>query len=119
MLGAEHGFKVHIMPPVKVDGEIVSSSLIRQALEQGKIDRATQMLGYRPLLDGLVIEGERRGRQLGFPTANIGIDSIYNVPAKGVYAALTWVNAQCYSAVGNIGSKRNFQQAYLTAQEGQ
>lgn len=112
MLGEEHGFQVHIMPPVKVDGEIVSSSLIRQALEQGKIVRATKMLGYRPMLDGLVIEGERRGRQLGFPTANIGIDSIYNVPAKGVYAALARVNEQCYSAVVNIGSKPTFHEAY-------
>lgn len=112
MLGEEHGFQVHIMPPVKVDGEIVSSSLIRQALEQGKIARAAKMLGYRPLLDGLVIEGERRGRQLGFPTANIGIDSIYNVPAKGVYAAQAWVNERCYSAVVNIGSKPTFHEAY-------
>lgn len=112
MLGEEHGFKVNIMPPVKVDGEIVSSSLIRQALEQGKIVRATKMLGYLPLLDGLVIEGEHRGRQLGFPTANIGIDSIYNIPAKGVYAALAWVNDRCYSAVVNIGSKPTFHEEY-------
>lgn len=113
MLGEEHGFKVHIMPPVKVDGEIVSSSLIRQALEQGKIDQAVSMLGYRPLLDGVVIEGEQRGgTKLGFPTANIGIDSIYNVPAKGVYAAKALVNKKCYNAVVNIGSKPTFHQEY-------
>ena len=112
MLGEEHGFKVHIMPPVKVDEEIVSSSLIRQALEQGRIARAAKMLGYRPILDGVVIEGEHRGRQLGFPTANIGIDIIYNVPAKGVYAALARVNERCYSAVVNIGSKPTFHEEY-------
>lgn len=112
MMGEEHGFQVHILPPVMIDGEIVSSSLIRQALEQGKIERAAHMLGYRPLLDGMVIEGERRGRQLGFPTANIGIESIYNVPAKGVYAAKARVEDHCYNAVVNIGSKPTFHQEY-------
>lgn len=111
-LGEENGFKVHVTPPVKVEDEIVSSSLIRQALEEGKIEWAAGMLGYHPVLDGLVIEGEKRGRQLGFPTANVGIESIYNVPAKGVYAAKARVNNQVYNAVVNIGSKPTFHQAY-------
>jgi len=111
-LGDAYGFAVHIIPPVKVDGEVVSSSLVRKALEQGNIRWAAKMLGYRPVLDGVVVEGERRGRQLGFPTANIGIDKLYNIPAKGVYAAKAWVNQQEYSAVLNIGSKPTFHAAY-------
>lgn len=111
-LGDENGFKVHVTPPVKVEDEIVSSSLVRQALEEGRIEWAARMLGYHPVLDGLVIEGEKRGRQLGFPTANVGIESIYNVPAKGVYAAKARVNDQVYNAVVNIGSKPTFHQEY-------
>lgn len=112
LLGEEYGFGVHIIPPVKVDGEVVSSTLIRQALEAGDIKRATNMLGYRPVLDGIVVEGERRGRQLGFPTANVGIDTKYNIPAKGVYAAQACINKQEYSAVVNIGSKPTFHKEY-------
>jgi len=111
-LGEENGFKVHITPPVKVDDEIVSSSLVRQALEEGRIEWAARMLGYHPVLDGVVIEGEKRGRQLGFPTANVGIESIYNVPAKGVYAAKARVLDQVYNAVVNIGSKPTFHKEY-------
>lgn len=111
-LGSQYGFGVNIIDPVKINDELVSSSLIRQALEQGEISQATQMLGYRPILDGLVVDGEHRGRQLGFPTANIGIEKIYNIPARGVYAALAMVNDKAYNAVVNIGSKPTFHKEY-------
>ncbi len=112
LLGQEYGFEVHIIAPVKEDGEVVSSTLIRNALEKGDINRAAKMLGYRPVLDGVVVEGERRGRQLGFPTANIGIDKLYNIPAKGVYAAQACINDDKYHAVLNIGSKPTFHEEY-------
>jgi riboflavin kinase/FMN adenylyltransferase len=111
-LGEQYNFAVHIIEPVTVEGELVSSSSIRQALEEGKITRAARMLGYDPILDGIVVEGERRGRQLGFPTANVGIEKIYNIPAKGVYAARAEVNGNKYNAVVNIGSKPTFHEAY-------
>jgi len=111
-LGQKYGFAVNVIEPVTVDGELVSSSAIRQALEEGKINQAARMLGYDPILDGIVVEGEHRGRQLGFPTANVGIDKSFNIPAKGVYAARAVVNGQQYNAVVNIGSKPTFHEAY-------
>lgn len=112
LLGQKHGFEVHIIPPVKVEDDVVSSTLIRQALEKGDLKTASRMLGYRPVLDGIVVEGDRRGRQLGFPTANVGIDQIYSIPARGVYAAKAWLNNQEYDAVVNIGSKPTFYNEY-------
>lgn len=111
-LGEQYNFAVHIIEPVTVDGELVSSSTIRQALEEGKITQAARMLGYDPILDGVVVEGERRGRQLGFPTANVGVEKNYNIPAKGVYAARAEVNGHTYNAVVNIGSKPTFHEEY-------
>lgn len=111
-LGEKYNFAVHIIEPVTIDGELVSSSAIRQALEEGKISQAARMLGYDPILDGIVIEGERRGRQLGYPTANVGIEKQYNIPAKGVYAARAEINHNQYNAVVNIGSKPTFHEEY-------
>ena len=111
-LGIQYGFEVHIIEPFKIDGELVSSSAVRQALEEGKISQASRMLGYNPILDGIVVTGEKRGRQLGFPTANVGIEKVYNIPAKGVYAARAEVNEKTYNAVVNIGSKPTFHDEY-------
>ena len=111
-LGEKYGFAVYVTDPVTIDSELVSSSAIRQALEEGRISQAARMLGYHPILDGIVVQGERRGRQLGFPTANVGIEKIFNIPAKGVYAARAEVNGQQYNAVVNIGSKPTFHEAY-------
>lgn len=112
MLGQEYNFAVHIIPPEKIDGEVISSTYVRQSLAKGDLERASRMLGYHPVLDGLVIEGERRGRTLGFPTANIGIDKMYNIPAKGVYAAQACIKGRVYKAVLNIGSKPTFHEEY-------
>ena len=111
-LGEQYNFAVHIIEPVTIDGELVSSSTIRQALEEGKISQAARMLGYDPILDGIVVEGEKRGRQLGFPTANVGVEKNYNIPAKGVYAARAEINNKQYNAVVNIGSKPTFHEEY-------
>ena len=116
-LGEQYNFAVHIIEPVTIDGELVSSSTIRQALEQGEISHAARMLGYDPILDGIVVEGERRGRQLGFPTANVGVEKNYNIPAKGVYAARAEINDKKYDAVVNIGSKPTFHEEYPVSVE--
>lgn len=116
-LGEQYGFGVQVVDPVTVDGELVSSSSVRQALEEGDIHRASRMLGYAPILDGVVVEGERRGRLLGFPTANVGIEKIYSIPAKGVYAARAEVEGKIYDAVVNIGSKPTFHEEYPVSVE--
>ncbi|MGI5911198.1 MAG: bifunctional riboflavin kinase/FAD synthetase [Syntrophomonadaceae bacterium] len=116
-LGEEYGFQVSIIPQVKVCGVPVSSSLIRQALSDGNIKLARAMLGYNPILDGQVVEGEQRGRTIGFPTANISISGEMLVPGKGVYAAKCKVREKVYNAVVNIGSKPTFHEEYRTVIE--
>ncbi|MCX5779533.1 MAG: bifunctional riboflavin kinase/FAD synthetase [Firmicutes bacterium] len=111
-MGDELGFAVNIIAPVEFAGEPISSSQVRRALEEGDINTARQLLGYYPVLEGVVVEGEHRGAQLGFPTANIGVESIYNVPGKGVYAARAEVGTSVYQCVVNIGSKPTFHEQY-------
>jgi len=111
-IGSKLGFGVNIIPPVEFKGEPISSSLVRKALEEGDIDTAHKLLGYFPIVDGVVVEGEHRGTQLGFPTANIGVEALFHVPAKGVYAAQARVGAHQYHSVVNIGSKPTFHQDY-------
>jgi len=111
-LGKKHGFGVKVIPPVEVDGQVVSSSLIRKALDGGDIKQARVMLGYDPMLEGQVIEGERRGRTIGFPTANLAVSNELNVPGKGVYAARAQIKDRIFQAVVNIGSKPTFHEEY-------
>jgi riboflavin kinase/FMN adenylyltransferase len=111
-MGEGLGFAVNIIAPVEYQGEPISSSLVRKALEEGDIVTAHQLLGYYPILEGVVVEGEHRGAQLGFPTANVGVESIYNVPGQGVYAGRAEVGAKEYNCVVNIGSKPTFHEQY-------
>jgi len=111
-LGKKHGFGVKIIPPVEVNGQVVSSSLIRKALDAGDIKQSRAMLGYDPMLEGQVIEGEQRGRTIGFPTANLSVSSELNVPGKGVYAARAQIRDGIFQAVVNIGSKPTFHEEY-------
>jgi riboflavin kinase/FMN adenylyltransferase len=84
-IGAEHRFAVVVVDPVEVAGEIVSSSRIRAAIAAGDLATALR-LGVTPYLRGTVVTGDRRGRQLGFPTANLRFDVAPAMPALGVYA---------------------------------
>lgn len=115
--GEQLGFKVEILAPVVFNGEPISSSSIRKAMEDGDIDTAYQMLGYYPLVEGIVVEGEHRGATIGFPTANLGVKPAYHLPAKGVYAALAEVNNKVYQCVVNIGTKPTFHPQYPLAVE--
>lgn len=107
---AEHlGFGVTVLDPVTVDGgEVFSSSNIRRYLKEGAPDQAALLLGRPWEIDARVLDGDRRGRTLGFPTANLGLDD-YLVPAHGVYAvraaladgdALAW-----HDGVANLGRR--------------
>jgi len=111
-LGRESGFGVNIIPPVTYKDEPISSSLVRKALESGDIITAYNMLGYHPVIEGVVVEGEHRGNTIGFPTANIGVESIYHIPGKGVYAARACLDGKYYHCVVNIGSKPTFHKEY-------
>lgn len=111
-LGEEYGFAVNVTQPVTVSDMIVSSSLIRQMLDEGNIEMATDLLGYNPVIQGLVTSGERRGTSIGFPTANLQFDPDLNIPAVGVYAGMVLFEDNYYKAVINIGTKPTFHEEF-------
>jgi riboflavin kinase/FMN adenylyltransferase len=84
-IGAERGFDVIHADPLLIDGAEVSSSRIRGVLSGGDVPGARRLLGSRPLLQGRVVRGDRRGRELGFPTANLAFDYTPALPALGIY----------------------------------
>lgn len=111
-LGDLYGFKVNIIPPVEVEGEIASSSLVRELLARGDVKKARKILGYYPFIEGKVVEGEKRGRKIGFPTANLEVDEDIMIPGKGVYAAIADIDGQKYKCMVNIGSKPTFHEHF-------
>ncbi len=106
--GARQGFTVHLFPPVLMDGEEISSTRIRQALRDGAVEQAARYLGRPFRLAGRVIEGAKRGRTLGIPTANLEIDEERAFPAIGVYACRAQHAAGTSLAVVNIGFRPTF-----------
>ena len=101
-LGQALGFHVHGLQAVSLDGQAVSSTRIRAAVRDGRLDDAGQMLGRTFAIEGTVIEGERQGRELGFPTANLETDGLV-LPPNGVYAAHARLGQAAHRAVLNIG----------------
>lgn len=101
-LGQELKFNVHALAAVSLDGKIVSSTRIREAIRNGNLDAASQMLGRAYALAGVVIQGDRLGRQLGFPTANLDVRGLV-LPPHGVYAVQARMDGQTRPAVFNLG----------------
>jgi riboflavin kinase/FMN adenylyltransferase len=101
-LGLVHGFSVIGVEAVKVNGEVVSSTEIRKAVEEGNLVKATQMLGREYTVLGTVIRGAQLGRQLGFPTANLSAHS-EQFPPNGVYVAEARLGGTLYRGVANLG----------------
>jgi riboflavin kinase / FMN adenylyltransferase len=107
-MGQYLGYKVEVIQPIKVDGEVISSSQIRNLLQEGQIKQANAMLGHPYMLEGPVVHGEHRGNKLGFPTANLDLAPDRLLPARGVYACRGLVKGQTYLAVTNIGIRPTF-----------
>lgn len=101
-LGKELGFAEVGVPAVEVDGEIVSSTLIRQAVEAGDLRRAARLLGREYTILGTVVKGQQLGRTLGFPTANLAAHN-EQFPPDGVYAIEAQVRGKLRRGVANIG----------------
>jgi riboflavin kinase / FMN adenylyltransferase len=108
LLGRQLSFSTMVVPPVTLEGEIVSSTAIRQALAKGNITKVNAMLGRYFSLDGRVVTGEGRGLELGFPTANMDLDPRQALPADGVYASLARFNGNLQPSVTNIGKNPTF-----------
>lgn len=102
--GEAHGYRVIIVPPETLeDGTVISSTLVRKTLKQGKITEAGSMLGYNYTITGTVAQGKHQGRMLGFPTANIEPWKRKALPKYGVYTCLLETQKQTMPAVVNIG----------------
>ncbi len=101
------GFEVEIVPPICVEGSVVSSSKIRELLRAGNIKEANTMLGYRYFISGSVRKGSGRGRKLGFPTANVYPQKEIAL-RKGVYASYVYLNGKQYPAAANVGKNPTF-----------
>lgn len=113
-IGKTRGFSVLVVPPVLLEGASVSSTRVREALEQGDVELARRMLKRRYTLAGTVIENRRIGRRIGFPTANIAPEENRVIPKDGVYATIACVNGADYRAVTNIGTNPTVHGDHLT-----
>ena len=105
-LGKRYSLGVHEVLSVTLNGSIVSSSLIRDLLTEGKIKEANSLLGKKYEIKGQVIEGKKRGKKLGFPTANIKTEN--EIIPPGVYITETKIDNKIYASMTNIGYRPTF-----------
>ncbi|HEX2706748.1 MAG TPA: bifunctional riboflavin kinase/FAD synthetase [Solirubrobacterales bacterium] len=105
MLGARSEFETQVLPLVEVDGETVSSTRIRAQIAAGDMEGARRCLGSPFMIEGTVVKGDQRGRELGFPTANIVPDDRLAIPGHGVYAAF----ANGVPAAVSVGVRPTFE----------
>jgi len=118
-LGGEYGFSVDVIPPQEVDHDVVSSSAIRSLLEEtGDTQQASDRLGRPYRLRGVVSRGQGRGRELGYPTANLALqDARKLIPKRGVYATLvTLPNGERRGGMLNIGHRPTFDEMDVTVE---
>ncbi|KQX06561.1 MULTISPECIES: bifunctional riboflavin kinase/FAD synthetase [unclassified Leifsonia] len=109
-LGAASGFTVDVIDDVRPDGEHrVSSTWIRSLLDEGDVAAATTLLGHVPSVRGVVVHGAARGRELGFPTANLSPESEGLIPADGVYAGHLVDDGVRYPAAISVGNNPTFE----------
>lgn len=107
-VGPKYGFGVSIVKLQEDRGSTISSSRIRNLIIDGQIERANELLTRNFYLKGPVIHGEKRGREIGYPTANIGLNSLATIPADGVYAGWLSVGKNRWAAAISIGTNPTF-----------
>ena len=122
--GVENNFEVDIQE-LKRDSEVISSSRIRELVMEGNVEKARELLSRPHRLDGVVVHGEKRGREIGYPTANLGKIEGQTIPADGVYAGWLTVGINFWPAAISIGTNPTFEgdrarqvEAYALDQEG-
>ena len=107
--GSDYGFEAEICPTVMQDGRPVSSTRVRECIQIGDLASVNTFLGYPLTIIERVQHGDKRGRQLGFPTANLAIGENRATLPKGVYAALAVYEGKSYAALANIGTNPTFE----------
>jgi riboflavin kinase / FMN adenylyltransferase len=108
-LGKKYFFKTIIIPPIKINNEIVSSTKIRQNIAKGDIDQVFKLLGRHYSITAEVVSGRRIGNTIGFPTANINPENYLILPHKGVYITKTLLDDKLYGSITNIGFNPTFE----------
>ena len=107
-VGPKYGFDVNIVKLAEDRGSAISSTRIRSLIIDGQIERANELLTRNYYLSGPVVHGEKRGREIGYPTANIGLEKLATIPADGVYAGWLTVENQRWPAAISIGTNPTF-----------
>jgi riboflavin kinase/FMN adenylyltransferase len=107
-LGTEMDFTVEVVPAFEINGEVVSSTRIRQALRQGDMKKIKELMGRHFYLKGKVITSAKRGRTLGFPTANLDVEPQQALPGDGIYATITQVDGRWFPSATNVGTRPTF-----------
>ncbi|HEY7057522.1 MAG TPA: bifunctional riboflavin kinase/FAD synthetase [Vicinamibacterales bacterium] len=106
-LGARYGFRAEKIDPVRYKDFVVSSTRIRRLVSEGRVDEAGALLGHHYFIDGTVAKGAQRGRELGFPTANLGSENEL-LPPGGVYATTAMIDGVAHPSVTNVGLRPTF-----------
>lgn len=107
VMGEQLGFETRVVGPELIEGQVVSSTSIRNFLREGKVREASKFLGYDFYIEGQVTEGERRGRQIGFPTLNLDTDWDI-LPKVGVYATRAYIDEEKKESITNVGYRPTF-----------
>jgi riboflavin kinase / FMN adenylyltransferase len=115
-LGSRYGFRAEKIDPVRYKDFVVSSTRIRRLISEGRVDEAGALLGHPYTIDGTVIEGNHRGRQLGFPTANLATENEL-IPPHGVYATTVRLDGVIYPSITNVGTRPTFDEEPRTVIE--
>lgn len=109
-VGLSEGFGIHVLEPYMVRGRVVSSSVIREHIANGEVDKCLPLMGRYYSTRGMVVVGNRLGRTIGFPTSNITIDDEMVTPSNGVYITYCNYNSIRYPSVTNVGLKPTIQE---------
>ncbi len=107
-MGADLGFQVRVIEPIKRGGRVISSTWVRELLAAGQVAEARRLLGRPYSLAGEVVAGARRGRCLGYPTANLAVRPERAIPPDGVYAVYAIMGDERWPAVANVGVRPSF-----------
>jgi len=111
-LSLEYGYEMHAVSALKQGREIISSTRIRQLMGAGQLKEAAQLLGRKVSISGIVVKGAKRGKSLGFPTANIAYEADI-LPPQGVYVVKVLLGKKEHQAIANIGTRPSFEQQIL------
>lgn len=107
-IGVRYGFDVFIVPPAEVGEDVVRSTTVQRVLAAGDVARASTLLGRPYLVEGTVVRGAGRGRQLGIPTANLAVPANILLPANGIYAVRFTVDGQAFVGAASLGTNPTF-----------